>query len=309
MKKLTFILSLFLSYNAFAQVYSCGTNCTYTIEGETIYISGPTQKDEDGNYISSGNIQNGLFSNYDNSADPFSTFPQNIKNVEISGNITSIGFRAFWNASSLENVSISKTVTFIDAGAFESAPSLKNVVFEEGSALKTLEWGAFANSSKLENIRLPDGVETLKEFVFENIKTNLIIPNSVTTIENITFSGVTGNVYCAMPAENTTSVCENKSIPNLHYYVKDETTGIYEVEGKYYANANLLTNGIACTDKQNCKDILSAADQRVPFKVGNKFYASLNDLINHNYIKKRIYTIDEANRVAGPINRISIRYR
>ena len=55
--------------------------------------------------------------------------------------------------------------------------------------------------------------------------------------------------------------------------------------------------------------MLSASKQNAPFIVGGKFYASLDDLAQGKYIPKRIYTIDEANRVAGEKNRVSIRYR
>ena len=44
-------------------------------------------------------------------------------------------------------------------------------------------------------------------------------------------------------------------------------------------------------------------------KAGNKTYSSLDDLAAGNYIPKRIYTIDEANAVAGLKNRISIKYK
>ena len=43
--------------------------------------------------------------------------------------------------------------------------------------------------------------------------------------------------------------------------------------------------------------------------MNGKFYTSLSDWAKDNYIKKRIYTIDEANAVAGEKNRVSIKYR
>jgi len=38
-------------------------------------------------------------------------------------------------------------------------------------------------------------------------------------------------------------------------------------------------------------------------------YQSINDLLKGNYDVRRIYTIDEANRVAGKVNSVKIRYR
>ena len=81
----------------------------------------------------------------------------------------------------------------------------------------------------------------------------------------------------------------------------------FEVGGKYYATLDLFANGAACTDKKNCEDILSSNGN--PFKVGSKIYNSMADFANGNYVKHRIYTIEEANFVAGPVNRVSIKYR
>ncbi len=81
----------------------------------------------------------------------------------------------------------------------------------------------------------------------------------------------------------------------------------FEVGGKYYATLDLFANGAACTDKKNCEDILSSNGN--PFKVGSKIYNSMEDFAQGNNIKFRIYTIDEANGVAGKTNTFSIRYR
>ena len=81
----------------------------------------------------------------------------------------------------------------------------------------------------------------------------------------------------------------------------------FEVGGKYYATLDLFASGAACTDKQNCEDILASNGN--PFKVGSKIYNSMADFANGNYVKHRIYTIEEANFVAGPVNRVSIKYR
>ncbi len=81
----------------------------------------------------------------------------------------------------------------------------------------------------------------------------------------------------------------------------------FEVGGKYYATLDLFARGAACTDKQNCEDIL--ASNGAPFKVGSKIYNSMEDFALGNNIKFRIYTIDEANEVAGKTNSFKIRYR
>ena len=41
----------------------------------------------------------------------------------------------------------------------------------------------------------------------------------------------------------------------------------------------------------------------------NKWYSSPNDILNDNHIKKRIYTVDEANKVAKKTNTFKIKYK
>ena len=50
-------------------------------------------------------------------------------------------------------------------------------------------------------------------------------------------------------------------------------------------------------------------DKNGQIKADAKTYASLDDLASGNHIVKRIYTIDEANEVAGKVNSVKIRYR
>ena len=44
-------------------------------------------------------------------------------------------------------------------------------------------------------------------------------------------------------------------------------------------------------------------------KVGSKTYQNINALLRGDYDRRRIYTIEEANFVAGDKNRVSIKYR
>ena len=41
----------------------------------------------------------------------------------------------------------------------------------------------------------------------------------------------------------------------------------------------------------------------------NKWYNNANDILSGNYAKKRIYTVDEANKISGRKNTFKIRYK
>lgn len=126
------------------------------------------------------------------------------------------------------------------------------------------------------------------------------------------------------------------SSENVVPYEKDSTTGIYQLgegeDASYYLSAEamsaldsngnhtgscgtllecqasvLQTKG-KCNSVEACQDLAQKASAGT-FVSDGKFYNSLNDFISGNYDKKRIYTIDEANTVAGKTNSFKIRYR
>ncbi|MBR1915942.1 MAG: leucine-rich repeat protein, partial [Alphaproteobacteria bacterium] len=86
-------------------------------------------------------------------------------------------------------------------------------------------------------------------------------------------------------------------------------------------NESTYLNNLICDEalKSQCEAMLSSWDKNISLTISEqhngqyylngKFYNSVNDMMHGNYIKKRIYTIDEANTVTGPVNRISIKYR
>ena len=72
----------------------------------------------------------------------------------------------------------------------------------------------------------------------------------------------------------------------------------------------VLQNKGLCSDLTgDCKAFVDTAKAGQMLKIGSKTYQSINDLLKGNYDKRRIYTIEEANFVAGKVNRVSIKYR
>lgn len=77
-----------------------------------------------------------------------------IKDIDIPGNIDSIGREAF-KQSSIESVKLEDGVSVIDAEAFEGCKSLKHVDLGRVSVIKD---GAFRNCNALREVYLPDSV-------------------------------------------------------------------------------------------------------------------------------------------------------
>ncbi len=64
----------------------------------------------------------------------------------------------------------------------------------------------------------------------------------------------------------------------------------------------LKNKGLCKNLSYDCKDFVDSANDGKILKVGLKTYQSLDDLLKGNYDVHRIYTIEEANQVAGRIN-------
>ena len=73
--------------------------------------------------------------------------------------------------------------------------------------------------------------------------------------------------------------------------------------------AKVLKNKGYCSSDESCMAMVDLENANHPIEYKNKSYASVDDLLKGKYMPKRIYTLEEANAVAGDKNRVSIKYR
>ena len=73
--------------------------------------------------------------------------------------------------------------------------------------------------------------------------------------------------------------------------------------------ATVLKNKGYCSSDESCMAMVDLENANAPIEYKNKSYASIDDLLKGKYMPKRIYTLEEANAVAGEKNRVSIKYR
>jgi hypothetical protein len=101
----------------------------------------------------------------------------------IPNGVTSIGYGAFGNASSLTSITIPSSVTSISEGTFYEATSLAVVEFEAGSELTSIGDYAFYDARSLSTITIPSSVTSIGGGAFQGTSlSSIIIPSSVTSI-------------------------------------------------------------------------------------------------------------------------------
>jgi hypothetical protein len=164
-----------------------------------------------------------------------------LTNVAIPEGVSSIAESTFGNCRSLISVTIPNGVTNIGSWAFSSCVALKSITIPEN--ISTIGWGAFEYCSSLASVHLPDALHTIQGAVFDNCNSltsitvsagnvlyssqdgvllnkaqstlvivpagrqgTYIVPNSITDIGAVAFSGCTGITAIGLGSSVTSDV-------------------------------------------------------------------------------------------------------
>ena len=133
-----------------------------------------------------------------------------LTSIDIPNSVTSIGEGAFWGCSGLTSITIPNSVTFIGDGAFHDCTGLTSVNIHDLDAWCKIDFNNFySNPLYYAQHLFIDGEET----------TDLVIPESVTSIGGYAFYGCTG----------LTSVTIGKSVTSIGGYAFYGCTGLTNV--------------------------------------------------------------------------------
>ena len=136
-----------------------------------------------------------------------------LTSVTIGNSVTSIGNYAFYQCSGLTSVTIPNSVTSIGYHAFDDCSGLKKVIVKDIAAWCGIEFGFRSNplyysrhlysdeDTEITNLVIPNSVTSIGYLAFEGCSglTSVTIPNSVTSIGSSAFSGCSGLTSVTIP--------------------------------------------------------------------------------------------------------------
>ena len=198
-----------------------------------------------------------------------------------------------------------------------------------GNSVTSIGDQAFKGLTGVTQLEIGNSVETIGNHAFSVMKLvsgTLTIPDSVTSIGPNAFYQMTGVYYYTKNGVTSYFSTLDNMCAGKRCYGSQCQRQAAEYQAEKLARAaarsaaalrallnkqaeTLLASDTVCHDIATCQAIVYADYNGDVIKVGGKDYASLADLQAGKNMPKRIYTIDEANAVAGTTNRFSIKYR
>ena len=123
-----------------------------------------------------------------------------LTSIEIPAGVTSIGPRTFWGCTSLESITIPNSVTSIDSNVFIDCNSLKNVYYTGNVE----DWLGISFDGGADSNPTSNGANLYFE---GELVTNLVIPDSITSISYKAFNGCVSLTSVTIP-DSVTSIGE-----------------------------------------------------------------------------------------------------
>ncbi len=289
-----FLRVMMISTNGFAYCtpdndtcFDCGTNCIAELSFEdvvqedgtnknvgtfTVYGTGANGTGEMKNYTHIYNPSNPGAGNRITRA-PWADKINQINNIVISEGISNVGKNAFTGAKNLDQLELPQSVHNIDDGAFLDS-NLKSI--NTLQHVSSIGDGAFERTS-LNKIDLSDDLERIETWAFALIRPlkDVVIPDSVTDIDPDAFYDLSSlKVYC----NNIGGRCDQ-------LFAAEKNTGI------------------------ELKNVIKYERVGSGYFINGKWYQSPDDIVNGKPVKKRIYTLEEAQTIVKAIGKDHVSFR
>ena len=141
-----------------------------------------------------------------------------LTSVVIPDSVTSIGYQAFYDCSSLTSVNISNNLTYIESQCFERCSGLTSIVIPD--SVTSIGDSAFSYCSSLTSVNIGSGVTTIYSNAFKHCSgLNEITCNAITAPEVYydTFKDVKEGGVLKVPAGSDYSTWMSTDDQNNNY--------------------------------------------------------------------------------------------
>ena len=286
------ILQCLLIYHAKAEVIASGDNCgdnchwEYDDTTKTLTITGTGNinnypKEENPSY----NPNETTSSKWRTTA-PWGIYSKEVQNINITSGITSLGEGVFRGMDQVTSVNLPNGLETIGTSAFDTALSLQNINIPQ--SVSSIGSRAFASTVNLESLAIPNSVVSIgtnafnvnEELYGTSSTKSIVLGNGMETIGSGAFTGMSDDltIFCPEHGNHGNKSCQQTL----------QKTGF---KGQILSYSQIANNLYSVS--QNGK---------------TSYYSSLAKMAK-NIEMKRIYTIDEANKVSGKKNTFKIRYK
>ena len=197
------------------------------------------------------NLENGVLTisgtgemaNYSRYTSPWFNYKDNITSVFVNDGITSIGDWSFYDLAAT-NVNIANTVQSIGYASLYHMGGVKNLI-------------------------IPDSVQSIGGYAFEAMSKleSIFLSNPNITYGPYPFYGTSGvNTFC--PGNSTCQTATNVSwYTAVHTYMQDSETGVYTVDGNYYASADDILTANKCASNEDGAPSQKCIDDALAYKI------------------------------------------
>ena len=198
--------------------------------------------------------------------------------------------------SSIQHVDVQSGVTGLGTYAFLGMDQVRDVSLPEG--LQSIGRSSFNRCRSLSEINIPSTVTYIAQYAvqFTDIE-SVVVPDSVTRIDEFAF-GYNDKLKSIVVGDQVNSISASafKGSENAYVYCQESNTHGGKSCAELLGSTGIVNGKLKIYTVENGK-----------IKVGSKIYNSLDDL--PKYVKRRIYTVKEAEEAAGNRNTVTIRYR